>query len=301
MLFTPVWHGTLHKLADHDGVLVSFNTKSLKPKPQTKTIYDYKNADVDGLINYIKGFDFENVVFSRPVLNQCEIFTNVLTQAFTQFVPTKTVTIRPTDAPWSNSYTRLLLRKKNRNYLFYKKDETEYNKILNSNSPQPEIVTRLLNKRDKALNKSRNSANESSKANRGVKAAYTNTVNSLLRNPSISAKKKFGILLKLMKNNKFSSIPPLIENEDIINDPKQKSNILNDFFASKSTVPNCNDPAPHLEQREGVSKLGFLNTSPLEIAKIIRNLKKSNFSHCGIPGKFLSLISTPVSFAMSRN
>ena len=33
-----VCHGTLHKIADHDGVLVSFNTKSLKPKPQTKTI-----------------------------------------------------------------------------------------------------------------------------------------------------------------------------------------------------------------------------------------------------------------------
>ena len=42
---------------------------------------------------------------------------------------------------------------------------------LNSNNPQPEIVTRLLSRRDKALKKSRDSANASLKANRRVKAA----------------------------------------------------------------------------------------------------------------------------------
>ena len=31
-----------------------------------------------------------------------------------------------------------------------------------------------------------------------------------------------------------------------------------------------------------------------------REIKKSNGSHCGIPGKFLSLISTPISFPLSR-
>ena len=103
-----------------------------------------------------------------------------------------------------------------------------------------------------------------------------------------------------MKNNKCNSTPPLIENENIINDPKEKSNIFNSFFASKSTVPNANDPAPNLAQKEGISTLSSLNTSPLEVAKMIRNLKKSNFSHCGLPGKFLGLISTPVSFSMSR-
>ena len=38
----------------------------------------------------------------------------------------------------------------------------------------------------------------------------------------------------------------------------------------------------------------------IEVAKMIRNIKKSQFSHCGIPGKFIHLISTPVSFSMSR-
>ena len=121
-----------------------------------------------------------------------------------------------------------------------------------------------------------------------------------MNNPAISAKKKFAILLKLMKNNKFCNTPPLVENDTVVNDSYEKSNIFNTFFASKSTVPNPNDPAPNLEQRGDISLLSLLNTSPFEIAKLIRNLKKSHLSHCGIPGKLLSQISTPVSFSMSR-
>ena len=295
-----VCHGTLHKIADHDGVLVSFNTKSIKQKPKTKKIYDYKNADIDGLINYIKNFDFENTVFSHPSIDQTDIYTDVLQKAFAQFVPVKTITIRPMDQPWCTTYTRLLMRRKNRNYLIYKKYETEYQNVLKSNNPRPVIVTRYLNRRNKALDKSRQSANESTKTNRRVKAAYNNTINSTLYNPSIPAKKKFAILLRLMKNNKFCSTPPLVENDITVNDPLEKSNIFNRFFAAKSTVPNPNDPPPNLQQLEGVPSLNSLNTSPFEIARIIRNLKKSHLSYCGIPGKFISLVSTPISFSMSR-
>ena len=187
-----------------------------------------------------------------------------------------------------------------RNYQIYKKYETEYQNVLKSNNPRPVIVTRYLNRRNKALDKSRQSANESTKTNRRVKAAYNNTINSTLYNPSIPAKKKFAILLRLMKNNKFCSTPPLVENDITVNDPLEKSNIFNRFFAAKSTVPNPNDPPPNLQQLEGVPSLNSLNTSPFEIARIIRNLKKSHLSYCGIPGKFISLVSTPISFSMSR-
>ena len=43
-------HGTLHRIADHDGIVVSYNLITQKPKAKTKTIYDYKNADISGLI-----------------------------------------------------------------------------------------------------------------------------------------------------------------------------------------------------------------------------------------------------------
>ena len=84
------------------------------------SVYDYKNVDIMGLIQYIKDFDFESNVFCYPILQQTELFSNVLSEAFLKFVPSKTVTIKPTDAPWCTRFTRLLLRKKNRNYSFLK-------------------------------------------------------------------------------------------------------------------------------------------------------------------------------------
>ena len=68
----------------------------------------------------------------------------------------------------------------------------------------------MRNKQNK-YDKSRSAANESVKANRKAKTNYFNSVNSTLRNPELTAKKKFGILLKLTKKNKHSSIPPLCD------------------------------------------------------------------------------------------
>ena len=103
-----------------------------------------------------------------------------------------------------------------------------------------------------------------------------------------------------MNNQKLSIIPTLIENEKIIDDPKCKSNILNLHFADQSSVNNPSDEVPFLNPLPGINKCNTLNTSPLETAKIIRLTKKSQFSHCGISGKFLDLISTPISFSLSR-
>ena len=98
-----VCHGTLPRIADHDGVLASYKLNLQKPKMRTKTLYDYKNADVDGLINHIKHYDFDGAVFSHPTSMQATKFDEILIDAFSLFVPCKTVPIRLNDQPWSNT------------------------------------------------------------------------------------------------------------------------------------------------------------------------------------------------------
>ena len=115
------YQGTLPKIADHDGIFASFDIKNFKPKSKSKTVFDFKNCNVDGLVNFIKDFDLENIVFSLPVEQQANKFTEVLLDAQNKFIPSKTVTFKLKDQPWCNAYTRLLMRKKNRNYQIYKK------------------------------------------------------------------------------------------------------------------------------------------------------------------------------------
>ena len=202
--------------------------------------------------------------------------------------------------PWCNSYTRLLLCKKNRNYKIYKKAQVKYCNASNQNNTNPEYLTKLQNKKDKLNKNFKISSKESLQANRRAKAAFFNSVNSTMTNYEISAKKKFGILTNLMNNQKFSSIASLIENGELIENSQQKADILNTNFASKSTVHSPNDCVPDLEVRPNTTDFSVINTSPIEVAKILRSIKKSNMSHCGIPGKFLSLISTPLSFSLSK-
>ena len=237
-------HGTLPPLADHEGTFIAFHCIQEKLKPVTKIVFDYKNIDEAALLQYIKNVNYDVQVLSKPVTQQAEAITEVLTEAFRLFVPCKTVVIRPSDQPWVNSYTRLLLRKKNRNYQFYKKVNSHYLNACKHNDISSLIVTRFGAKRKKAESDYKSSNNESTNANRRAKQAFFNTITSTMHNSNISAKKKFCILSKLMKNNKVSHIPPIIEKDKIITDPKEKADIFNNFFASKSSVQGANDPPP---------------------------------------------------------
>ena len=103
-----------------------------------------------------------------------------------------------------------------------------------------------------------------------------------------------------MKNIKYSPTPPIAENDQTINEPKQKREIFNTFFASKSTVNGAADDPPLLQRLQDIPNLDNINTSPIEVAKFIRGLKQSHISRCGISGKFLNMISQPVSYSLSK-
>ena len=107
----------------------------------------------------------------------------------------------------------------------------------------------MLNKKNKNNKNFKTASKESVKANRRAKASFFNSVNATMTNNEISPKKKIGILTKLMSNQKLSSTASLIENGKTIENPKQKSNVLNTYFSNKSTVANPEDCVPHLEKR----------------------------------------------------
>ena len=252
-------HGTIPCIADHFGVFAAFNCKIPKPKAIIKRVHDYKNVDEIGLREYIKNVDFDNLVFSKPVKQQADEITKILQLAVEKFVPIKQIVIKQNDQPWLNSYTRLLLRKKNRNYSLFTKVNTAYLTALNNPDCPQETVTRLNIKREKAGIKSKSANNESKRANLRAKNAFFNTVNATMQNYEISAKKKFSILLKLMKSQKLSSIPPILSNNTVINDAQRKSQIFNDLFTAKATVDGSDDPVPDLDPIDSIleSLTGF--------------------------------------------
>ena len=191
-------------------------------------------------------------------------------------------------------------KEKNCNYKFLKDISKQISLATQNPNSEPLMITKIIAKKTKATTNFKASSKESIKANQRAKNSFYNSVNSTMLNTQISSKKKFSILTKLMNNGKYSSIASLIENGQTIEDPIQKSQILNKNFAAKATVQGANDNVPHLEKWDNIPSFDMINTSPLETAKITRALKQSFLSHCGIPGKFISLISTTISFSLSK-
>ena len=99
----------------------------------------------------MKEIDFEREVFSKPTYEQAEALSEILIAAREKFIPSKQITIRSTDQPWSNNFTRLLLRRKNRNYLMFKKASIKCKNYLNNPNANDDISNRLKNQKQKAF------------------------------------------------------------------------------------------------------------------------------------------------------
>ena len=70
-----------------------------------------------------------------------------------------------------NSFTHFLFEIKNRNYQFFKEMSAGLYKYLKTTKPAQDVVTRLLNQRNKAHNKARKATN----VNRREKTVFHNT------------------------------------------------------------------------------------------------------------------------------
>ena len=163
----------------------------------------------------------------------------------------------------------------------------KYLNATNSSNHSPEFITQLLLSKINNYHKYHESNAQLTYANKRTKNNFYNSVNATMNNP-FSPKKKFSILMGLLRTSIRSDILTIIENGDSVTDPKQKADILNRHFFSKATVPGENDNPPNLDKFDVLSDLTNINTSPLELGKIIRELKKSHSSHCGVPEKFFS-------------
>ena len=72
-----------------------------------------------------------------------------------------------------------------------------------------------------------------------------------------------------MKNQKTSIIPPLLQIGEVTNEHKTQSELFNNNFISKPTVPGSGDPVPILEPNNDIiTPLFVSNTSPIEVSKV---------------------------------
>ena len=115
------------------------------------------------------------------------------------------------------------------------------------------------------------------------KDKYYNKLAMKLNNPKTSSKTYWSILKTFYNGRKKSIIPPLLKDDKLESDLKDKANYFNNFFASQCTplVNNCKLPAKITYN--SAARLTSIKFDNNDILKIIRYLNVSKaYGHDGI-------------------
>ena len=234
-------------------------------------------VDFKAHLNDFKSFDIWTSDEHAEALS-CHLLNGI-----SKFVPKSSFTQKQLDIPWNSAIVRRTLRKKNRLYKCYRSVSSQYNLLRPEDPNFVQMQVRVSQSYEKFKNASKSYKFQSRRA----KNSYFNSLKGIWSNPGIPAKKKFSLLQKLTKTAKSNCIPPLIEGGKVINDPFEQAEIFNKYFTGKSNVINPNDKPPDLETFVTNNAFDTLDTTHWELGPIIKSLKSSNHSPCGIPATFI--------------
>jgi hypothetical protein len=97
---------------------------------------------------------------------------------------------------------------------------------------------------------------------------HQHKINTLLVDPSTSAKKWWGISKSLYSNKCCSSLPDLIDNNIVISDSQHKAKVFNDYFVGQTIMPNADTAdipsSPH--------NLSIIVVNEYQVLNILYNL-----------------------------
>ena len=136
-------------------------------------LFGCSKIKINDLIAFLNNIDYNTKVFSLPIIEQADAYSDILIEAFNRLVPSKLITIRESDQPWLNKFTCLLIRKKNRNYALLRRATVKLTTANSTPNVSPDFITQLTNKKNTCYNKYREYLKDSSTANRRTKLFFS--------------------------------------------------------------------------------------------------------------------------------
>ena len=266
-------------IADHAGTMLSLNTLSRPTPPKKFLKFDYTKGDWSGI--ELGDHKLYQNTDTNTIANT---FSDKLIEAREAFIPYKEVTLREKDKPWLDADVRRQLTKRNQQYKRYRKAMNRASCEKSNN--QADTIQRQKDANREA-EKYINIRNEYKKQAKKAKRNYFRTLKGTMENPDVSARKKFGMLERLTNTGKNACVPPLIDNDTVSHDPREKADIFNKHFMSKARVEGAEDEPPRLDKIQTLGDLSNIETGHFELGPLVTNMKTAEFSPCGLPSKYI--------------
>ncbi|MCG7882888.1 MAG: hypothetical protein JAY96_15005, partial [Candidatus Thiodiazotropha endolucinida] len=275
------------EISDHSATyLVTVNNYSLSSSFK-RTVWLYKDADFQKLNDLITAFDW-SCLLQGSVNDACLLFKHTFLKLVNDCIPSKEVTIRPSDKPWYDSEIRKYSRKRDR------------------------LKSKALKSGNQAhWSKYKTFRNKVNNLKKHAKETFFNNLEISLTESFTNNKKDFWHLIRhfTKKKNTTTTIPPLStvlpsgETKYNVSDT-EKANCLNDYFTSISSIDDSNVRLPPFTALTEQS-LERIEITVQEVKDIIDSLcvnKASGpdlISHRMLKG-VSSAISVPLSMMFNR-
>ena len=120
---------------------------------------------------------------------------------------------------------------------------------------------------------------------------YFKNLKRILNSNETVPKKKFELLKNVTNCGKGAIIPPLLVDNNVISNPREKADIFNNQFVKKASLDGSDDPVPEVpEAGYDTIELSTIQTDYLELGPIIKDLKCASFSPCGLPSSYIKAL-----------
>ncbi len=251
--------GTLAPMGDnfHCRIYCKVRVKFRREPAHKRLIWNYKDADFTGLHTALRNAPWMFDIFDN-IDDGVDYFESLLLNTAHEYIPNKTVVIRPRDKPWFNNDVRRAFRKRDCAYNTWKRHRS------------PENYDTYKNLR-----------HEANYAKALAKQVYHQKLSSKLIDPTTCPKQFWKITKQLYGNKIQSSIPPLIKNDIVYNSAQDKCNIFNETFTKKSKLPDEKPTLPTINLTTN-QKIDTIYTTEDEVCKILKSLDTSKA--CGPDG-----------------
>ena len=245
-------------------------------------VWDYKNADIDSLIDILSHTDW-NSITSLDVDEAAEAFTNTLRDAANRCIPTKRVQKRH-DKPWVTAVLRRQIRKRDRLFKIARNRQTSYD------------WTRWRTQRNLVTN-----------MNRKLKNDHIQRKVDILLESKKDPYKYHSILRNITGFRHDKDIPPLIADDGtVICDDLLKANMLNSYFRAQTEIKLNDSHYEHLTvyketHPETPHHLDTIHITSNEVLNILNGLDASKA--CGsdkIPTRFLKMVAIYVAEPLAK-
>ena len=263
---------------DHSTVAVVLDFNIPLDKAYSRLVWQYEDGDYEGFRTALSQADWEICFENNDVDTACERWTATFLNLAREYIPNKTILIRPRDSPWYTCALRKLKRKVDSLYKKFKKRKSDqlwerYKAMRNYYQSELDSAEKMY----------KQSLSDSLCESRNTKQ-WWKTVNTMLGRGG------------------NDSYPPLKQpdGENYISDNAGKAKLFNDFFLSSNKIDTDNINLPNVNT-VGNLELSTIVASEQDVIDQLHALDvNKSTGHDGLSPKLLKAASTAIAPSLTK-